>query len=165
MNTFFGQTYLKPKYFNAAFLHGLLSPANQDAQSGVRRLQMYQLQEESLKQDSEKLKADVKEIVLEQEQRQAAPQRTRKAKTRRPTVVAVERPPEIPRFKRRPIYENTESVNEGFPIWLAAVSQEINQWVTSYIPLWNEHQRIIISKQREAANDADIRLRLLLLAA
>jgi hypothetical protein len=134
----------------------------QDGRSGYWRLFFTNLQEEALKPKPETTKPQ--ETVLEQEQGQEAPARKSKAKTRKPAVVAVEQFPEV-RFKRKPIYSDAKPVVEDFPLWLAEVSLEVDQWISSYIPLWNEHRQVIISRKKEAANDADIRLCLLLLAA
>lgn len=132
--------------------------------SGYWRLFFTKMQEESLQKTKEAIQQAVKETISEQVEGQAAPQRARKAKARKPAVVAVEHYPEV-RFKRKPIFSNPQPVVEQFPAWLSLVSLEIDSWFSTIIPLWEERKQVIIFKQQEAANDADVRLRLLLLAA
>jgi len=136
------------------------------ASSGVRRLQAYQLQEEALLKDA--IKKTVEKVLSiegssEQEQGQAAPERSRKAAKRKPAVVAREEYPEV-RFKRNPIYTQPTPVNPTLPAWLTLISLEVDQWYLRAIPLWAERKGFLLLKQ-SAANDAEYRIRFLLLTA
>ena len=165
MANFWSTGFWTPSFWSRGFWGD--QPVEQSASSGIRRLQMYQMQEEALLKDAvNEAVAKVlptKEESNERKQGQATPTRARKAKARKPAVVAREEYPEV-RFKRKPIYTTTTDVNPTLPVWLAAISTEVDQWYASIIPLWKEHRQVIISKQI-AANDADYRLRLLLLLA
>ena len=142
------------------------------ASSGIRRLQMYQLQEQALVKDA--IQKAVAEVLNTQEevkqdeqvQGQEAPSRKVKATPRRKPVVEVaeEHFPEV-RFKRKPIYIDPTPVNENLPLWLVQTTIQTNYWVRFLIPLWKKQTQVIIETKRAAANDADIRLRILLLAA
>jgi hypothetical protein len=78
--------------------------------------------------------------------------------------VAEEHFPEV-QFKRKPIYIDPTPVNENLPLWLVQTTIQTNYWVRFLIPLWKKQTQVIIETKRAAANDADIRLRILLLAA
>jgi len=157
-------------FSQASFATASFSPTSfffgiqeESASSGVRRLQLYQLQEEALKTGFKQAIKTVVEEANEQEQGQTTPPRARKTKARKPAMVAREEYPEV-RFKRKPIYTQPTDLNTTLPVWLALVSKEVDQWYASLIPLWEEHRRVII-KTQTAANDAEYRIRLLLLAA
>lgn len=149
-----------------------LYPYRASAHSGVMRLQLYKMQEEHLlkrearraAEEALELQQPVKEENNEQVEGQATPQRARKGAKRKPAVVEREEFPEV-RFKRKPIYTNPQPVVEQFPAWVTFVSLEIDSWFSQLIPLWEERKQVIISAQQAAVNDADYRLRLLLLAA
>jgi hypothetical protein len=134
-----------------------------DERSGYWRLFFMNMQEEALKKRDAVLVPKPNEEPDEQIEREAAPQRARKAAPRKPTVVEPEEFPEV-RFKRKPIYATAKPVNEKFPLWVYQISAQIDSWYASYLPLLEASQKVII-EQRAAANDADIRMRLLLLAA
>jgi Fe2+ transport system protein B len=140
---------------------------DQFASSAIRRLQLYQMQEAELIKQAAKEAANkvVQQVERgnEQEQRKTATQRTRKAEKKISTVVEREKHPKI-RFKRKPIYTNPTPLTPILPVWLSIVSYEISQWYANIFPLWEEHRKRIIFK-RSAANDAEYRIRLLLLAA
>lgn len=162
MSYFLAQNHLKPQYFNAQLLHGALGE-EASTRSGYWRLFFYNMQEEALKKLDAPIEVKVSEEPNEQVERQAAPQGARKAKKRKPTVVAIERYPEV-RFKRKPIYTKPTPVAENLPLWLAEVSLEFNAWLNATVPQWRKRLQEK-AKVDAAANDADYRLRILLLAA
>ena len=135
--------------------------ARQDAPSGMHRLMLYKLQEESLQQEAER--RVIRAAAVEAAESVTLP--SKKVKTKLEPLVPLE-VYERPKFRRPVIRTDQTPVLESLPIWLTLVSSEINSWFTTLIPQWEARRQVIISTSKlEAANDADIRLRLLLLAA
>jgi len=137
------------------------------APSGMRRLMMYQLQEESLRADEERKK--LKQVVTEAVAKSDVPESPRtenKAPAKKRRVVSSPEiaPEPLPPFKRAPILRTPD---ERLPEVLWMLRTEIYaQYVTTYPVLVTLQQnRVKIQQQVAAANDADYRLRLLLLAA
>jgi hypothetical protein len=165
MSNFWSKGFWKPGFWVKGFWGD--QTLEQSASSAIRRLQLYQMQEEELIKQAAKEAANkvVQQVEKgdEQEQRKTASQRARKAEKRTPAVVEREEYPKI-RFKRKPIYTSPTPLIPILPAWLSIVSHEISQWYAKIFPLWKEHRERIIFK-RSAANDAEYRIRLLLLAA
>ena len=148
-----------------------LYPYRASAHSGMVRLQLYKMQEEHLlKREAQRVAEQVVKQETEKNEQvegQATPKRARKAAPRKFALVEREEFPEV-QFRRKPIFTRPMPVNTDIPIWLSFVSLEVQSWFTTFIPLWKEQNRAIIvfnQNKQSAANDADIRLRLLLLAA
>ena len=128
----------------------------ESASSGMRRLQMYQMQEEALKKEEQKtIKAAVKEAV------EPALAKKKQVKPKLVKLVKYEKP-EIP---RKPIYSSPTEFNPDLAAMLHIWSMQTDEWLLSVVPLLREHRQVIIKRNTAAANDADYRLRLLLLAA
>jgi hypothetical protein len=141
----------------------LFNPAQNSASSGIRRLQMYQMQEEALLKDAIKQAVAKVEATNDQPEKRVEQPKPVKKRKPLPKLVPLETY-EKPAFKRKPIYSAPTELNPTLPVWLASISLEVDQWYASIIPLWDEHRKVIIARQT-AANDADMRLRLLLLLA
>lgn len=143
-----------------------LYPYRASAHSGVSRLELYRLQEQALLKRAVKEAADK---VVEQEtkkdeqvERKEASRRKSKTASRKFAVVEQVQPETF--FRRKPIFRNTTPVNENFPLWVLAIDLQLQTWYAEIVPLrWIESQVII--EPSKAANDADYRLRILLLAA
>lgn len=126
-----------------------------EARSGYWRLFFMKMQEEALKnpalkEEAEKLAAAADLPPID------APER-KKPHTKRMPLVPLEVFPEV-RFKRKPIYSSPTPVSEVLPSILHDVRRSMESWLVRV------HHAVILQKQ-EAANDADICLRILLLAA
>ena len=132
--------------------------ARQDAPSGMHRLMLYQLQEEHLKKEAEKktIQVAAKEVAEKiVKPTKKVVKKVKKAKQEEP----IER---LPPFKLAPVKAPEET--DILPI-LKLWSDETYSWVLSINPLLSIQAQVIIFKQNAAANDAEYRLRLLLLAA
>jgi len=137
--------------------------------SGWARLQLIELQQKSLDEDERKKR--------EQEQGQEAESGARKPETPKPVATPAKKPrraakpatvPEerteprvdrLPPLKRKPLYEAPEVLPT---IWL--ISTELQTLVTNMRPV-RQRMEPRIQEQQAANDDADVRLRLLLLAA
>ena len=150
-----------PVSFSRISFAGATAPIN-DGRSGYWRLFYTQLQEEALKKDADaklpKPEVTVAETVWEPIKK--------KPKARVKAVEPLEPIPELPKFKRK-VVSTTPTVNEQFPEFVWLMSLEIQQWYKEFQPhvLKMAENRVKINQQIEAANDADMRIRLLLLAA
>ena len=159
----FNRSSFSPVSFSTISFAGATAPVQQDGKSGYWRLFFMNMQEEALAKRNAILVPKINEESNEQVERQATPQGARKAKKRKPAVVEREEYPEV-RFKRQPIYANTQPVNENFPLWVYDISMQVDSWYTQFKPLLETNRKVIIARQT-AANDADVRIRLLLLLA
>lgn len=159
--SFWSSGFWSPGFWSNGFWGPTDEPT---ASSGIRRLQLMQLQEEELLKES--IKEAVAKVVSVAEQSKVSVEAHKLAKqpAKLEPLVPLETFPEV-KFKRKPIYTNPQPVAENFPVWLSDISLEINSWFTQLIPQWEARREVIIVAKQEAANDADIRLRLLLLAA
>ena len=128
------------------------------ASSGMRRLQMYQMQEEALKKEEQKT---LKDVVKEAVEPAVVKKKSKQALPKLVKLVEYEKP-EIP---RKPIYSSPTEFNPDLAAMLHIWSMQTDEWLLSVVPLLREHRQVIIKRNTAAANDADYRLRLLLLAA
>ena len=139
--------------FDLYFHHQNSAPS-----SGMRRLMMYQLQEESLQKDQ---KRHIKEAA------QAATEKIVKVETKKPREKLEPLVPletyEVPDFKRKAIYTRPTKV-EPIPFYLAQLD-DVQGWYADLHPLWVQFKLQVVVPRVEAANDHDMRIRLLLLAA
>lgn len=135
--------------------------AMQTGRSGYWRLFFMQMQEDSLKKDKEKLKAVIKEAVAQAEP--VAIKATSKKKQKLEPLVPLE-VYEKPVFRRKPIYTSPASNTDTLRQLTVASSLEIQAMYAQFVPHLVARQ-IKIQRQVEAANDADYRIRLLLLLA
>ena len=169
MNLFLGQTFLKANFFKPAYLHGAgVTPPEQDGRSGYWRLFFTQMQEEALKQYDKK-KAELGEAlpvalkeVVEKAQPKVAPKKRVEPK---PEPLFQ---PELELPKLKPIYRPPQAapMPDQFPAFMLLASVEVRQWYLDFQPhLIKMLENQVKIKQQIAANDADIRLRLLLLLA
>ena len=168
MSQFFQAGFLKPQYFNAAYLHGAgANPPDQTGRSGYWRLFYTQLQELSNEEDRKK---------REQKQRQEAPEGTIERTQTEPVAVtaparkarrAVGKPgsalvvKEESRVHPRPIYNIAKPQYDSITPFLSVISNEFHQWQMSSEPL------IAMMHAKKAANDEDEEdsIHLLLMAA
>ena len=168
MSQFFQAGFLKPQYFNAAYLHGAgANPPDQTGRSGYWRLFYTQLQELSNEEDRKK---------REQKQGQETPEGTGKGTQTEPVAVTaptrkarrVVRKPDPETFVKeesrihpRPIYNNVTPVYDSITPFLSVISNEFHQWQMSSEPL------IAMMYAKKAANDEDEEdsIHLLLMAA
>jgi hypothetical protein len=154
---FSSNSFSTVSFSTRSFLFG--TQPDESAPSGMRRLELYRLQEEALAEQKKAFSETIRAAVAI-----ATPAPTKKKPKLEPLVPLVTY--EKPVFKRKPIYTEPTPLPESLPAWLTLISVEINSWFTTLIPQWEARRQVIISVQKqEAANDADIRLRLLLLAA
>lgn len=159
-NQFFGQQTLTAQYFRPQYLHGAGGTPTQDGKSGYWRLFYYQLQEAELKKENE--------------QKQGQETSERKVEVTQAKPVAAAGKPvrqlvqletyEKPDFKRKAIYTQPTKTEAQLPRVVASVDWELDTMYKEFAPriiAWQiqEQQKV------EAANDADMRIRLLLLAA
>lgn len=156
MSQFFGQNFLKAQYFNPAYLHG--AQEEQTGRSGYWRLFFYQMQEEALRQYKEKTGKEVAEpqVVTEVVTKKPASKKIKKVK---PVVVD-----EKPVSKPLPIYQPVKDATEDLVKSIWVISSELHVTmlqIPQYITLLNVKQ----VEMQQAANDAEVRVRLLLLAA
>lgn len=156
MSQYFRQDYLKPAYFKVGYLRGADEEPTSDGRSGYWRLFFMQLQEEALKK-----KEELAPQETQQHEEAAKPPKTKKQKL--PPLVPLEEY-EKPNFKRKKIFTDPTEVQETLAPWMLLSSTVVDSWVSALVPIWAEHKKAII-QQREAANDAEYRIRLLLLAA
>lgn len=164
MSQFFGQQTLAAQYFRPNYLHGAGgTPPTQDGKSGYWRLFYYQLQEAEL--EKEKLKRA-------QEQEKETAEGKSEATSKAATVVQNTKPVKlIPlevyeklEFKRKAIYTQPTKIQAKLPAAVKVVDSELGRMYKEFAPrilAWQiqEQQKV------EAANDADNRIRLLLLLA
>jgi len=127
--------------------------------SGMRRLLLYQFQEESLNKEAAKeVKAQVQDLVTAQQIQQAS-----KPKKPLPPLVPLIKY-DLPEFKRKPIYDNPTPVEETLKANLLLSDAA---WSTM-LPFWQRMRDRLVEqrkKQQAAANDAEFRRRLLFLLA
>ena len=134
--------------------------ARQDAPSGMHRLMLYKLQEEHLQKEAEK--KVISQAAKEVAEKVAAVKPKKKQKLE--PLVPLEKY-EKPRFKRRHIQPQSTGIDEEVAANLKIWSAEIDSWLIRFSYLLQAQRQVIIIEQEAAANDADYRLRLLLLAA
>ena len=157
MSQFFGQNFLKAQYFNANYLHG--AQEEQTGRSGYYRLFFMKMQEEALRQYKEKTGKEVAEPV-EVEGLKA------KVVKVKPKTVKAKRPDHTEKeivSKPKPIYRAVDNFGD---ILLASqiVSAEIHATLL-VVPQYITALKVREAQLKQAANDAEIRVRLLLLAA
>ena len=155
-NKYFGQNFLKAQYFNANYLHGT-GQAENEGRSGYYRLFFMKMQEEALKQYKEKTGKEVAEpVVTEVVAKQPAPKKVKKSKPDIAVVKPVSKP--LPIYK--PVKDATGDLMKS--LWLISSELHVTMLqIPQYITLLNAKQL----EMQQAANDADVRIRLLLLAA
>lgn len=147
MNNFFTQAYLKPKYFNQAYLHG--ATAVQDAKSGYWRLFYYNMQEEALKADEQKQRETTEK--RESERKTEEPVQSAPAKVTAPVVrrsVQAKPVEEKPTTRERPIYATAPELPLVTPL-LNIISMEFRMMLQTSQPLY------FAMLERKAANDED----------
>lgn len=152
---FFGQDLLKAHYFRPQYLHG--AEEETTGRSGYWRLFFHQLQEDALRKDEEKLKEAIKEAVAPV--LADAPTKPKKVVKLEP-LVELEEFPEV-KFNRKPIFTRPPSIKQVSAAWLSSIAQKTKDDVERLQDLVAKH----VTAKVEAANDADYRIRLLLLTA
>lgn len=161
MSQFFQQNLLKAQYFRPQYLSG---QTDETARSGYWRLFYYQLQEAELKKNEQEQGKEAPEgarQVTEEDASVGAPRKRTKRKLE--SLVKLETF-EKPEFKRKQIYSTPTKINTELPGWLLLVDNELVQMYKDFAPRIVA-QAVKFKKQVDAANDADLRIRLLLLAA
>lgn len=113
MSAFFGQEFLTAQYFRPNYLHGTGgTPPTQSGRSGYWRLFYTQLQEEALKKDEKTVEHTGSMVVTETvHDKVAAPKKLAKKKVPAHVTPEVFVPPDLPTFKRTPVY-TTPSIYE-----------------------------------------------------
>ena len=158
MIQFFGQQTLAAQYFRPNYLHGA-GGTLQDGRSGYWRLFFMQMQEEALKQYEKHTNTAQTVAPIHEATKKIVT--TKKAKL--PLLVELEEY-EPPNFKRRPIYTQETKIDEQLPMVVSRGISDIGvmyREFSKHIIAWRSKEK----QQVEAANDADMRIRLLLLAA
>lgn len=159
-NQFFGQQTLAAQYFRPQYIHGTGgTPPVQDARSGYWRLFFMQMQEEALNQYEKHASTERTLAPTSEEPKKTTPPK----KAKLPALVELETY-EIPNFKRKPIYTQETKIEAQLPTVLSKAMLDADSMYkdfAKYIVAWKQKEK----QQAEAANDADMRIRLLLLAA
>ncbi len=164
-NQFFGQQTLAAQYFRPQYLHGAGgTPPVQDGKSGYWRLFYYQLQEAELEKDEQEQGKEATEGTRQAAEEVAALDTTSKRTKRKLEPLVKLETFEKPDFKRKQIYSAPSPINTALPVWLLSVDIELAQMYKDFAPRIVA-QAVKFKKQVDAANDADHRIRLLLLAA
>ena len=141
--------------FSPVSFHGAMTPVVQDGKSGYWRLFFTQMQEEALRQYEEKTgKKTVKNEVA------VAKKPVKKPRTIHRTREEVPDTSPVVPFKLKPIYKEPEAVDY---VWL--MSMQIQTEILKFQPhlMWARLEQVKI--KQAAANDEDMRRRLLLLLA
>jgi len=159
-NQFFGQQTLAAQYFRPQYLHGAGGvPPTQDGRSGYWRLFFMRMQEEALRQYEKHTATERPVAPTLEEPKKPAP--SKKAKP--PPLVTLETY-EAPDFKRKPIYTQETKIEAKLPTVVSRLgldTEAMYKGFAKHVAAWCEKEK----QQIEAANDADMRIRFLLLAA
>lgn len=159
-NQFFGQQTLTAQYFRPQYLHGAGgTPPVQDEKSGYWRLFFMRMQEEALRQYEKHTSSERTVAPTLEETKKSAPSK----KTKLPPLVTLDTY-EVPDFKRKPIYTQETKIEAQLPTVVSNAGSKTDSMYKEFarhINAWREKEK----QQIEAANDADMRIRFLLLAA
>lgn len=163
-NQFFGQKTLAAQYFRQQYLHGAGGQPEQDGKSGYWRLFYYQLQEAELKKNEQEQGKEAPSGARQVAEEVATVAHPRKSTKRKLEPLVRLETFEKPEFRRKAIYSNPTKLNTKLPALLLAIDNELAQMYKDFAPRIVA-QAVKFNKQVDAANDADLRIRLLLLAA
>jgi hypothetical protein len=133
--------------------------ANRDtSRSGYWRLFFMQMQEEALKKPE--LRAEVEKLAKVVDLPPIEEAKSKPKRKKLEPLVPLETFPAL-KFERKPIYSAPTPVDVGLPGWLLALQTSTEGWVLEARRAEEQAKK----QQDEAANDSDMRLRILLLAA
>ena len=157
----FNRSSFSPVSFSRISFAG--AQAADEARSGYWRLFFTQMQEDALKKRDE----DEKPVTKVETSPEPHVQVKIKPRKKLEPLVPLETY-EKPSFKRKPIYATQEVTQVPADQWQSfyAISLEVDTWLSVLIPQWESRKvELLQIKKVEAVNDADYRVRLLLLAA
>ena len=150
--SYFSADYLRPKYF-AAHYFGSTGEPEETARSGYWRLNLYKLQEESLRKDKEKREEVVAKAVAKviKPSTKAAPKPAPKVEVTKPYESKL--PPAKPKYSAPPPQDNLPQLLE---VWAIIQLTTIQLGITKL-----DIQRLSSAVEEAANDEEDIELLLL----
>jgi len=148
-----------PVSFSRISFAGATAPIN-DGRSGYWKLFFMQMQEDALKKHEEAKLPKVAPVVAEAVTRPIKKTVKARVKEVEPFVPELV----IPKFKRKAMV-SAPRVNEQFPEFMWLMSMEVQNWYAEFQPHIVKMAENRVKIIQQSANDADFRIRLLLLAA